>query len=202
MLAFVLPRYPRETLDALREARGAGLAVVAITDSPVSPAAEHADVVLPAAVGTQLVFDLHTAPDGDGDGAAAGDLRRRAGRHPAPAGGVRGVRRPPAAIFVELKENHDDDQIRAATRHHASPRAGWPQEAALRMLMNNLDPEVAERPDDLVVYGGTGKAARDWPSFHAIVRDADRRSPTTRPCWCSPAGRSACSAPTSGRRGC
>ena len=47
---------------------------------------------------------------------------------------------------------------------------GWQQEAALRMLMNNLDPEVAEAPDELVVYGGTGKAARDWPSFHAIVR--------------------------------
>ena len=47
---------------------------------------------------------------------------------------------------------------------------GWQQEAALRMLHNNLDPEVAERPDDLVVYGGRGKAARDWPSFHAIVR--------------------------------
>jgi urocanate hydratase len=47
---------------------------------------------------------------------------------------------------------------------------GWQQEAALRMLMNNLDPEVAERPQDLVVYGGTGKAARNWESFHAIVR--------------------------------
>jgi len=47
---------------------------------------------------------------------------------------------------------------------------GWPQEAALRMLMNNLDPEVAEHPDDLVVYGGTGRAARDWASFDAIVR--------------------------------
>jgi urocanate hydratase len=47
---------------------------------------------------------------------------------------------------------------------------GWQQEAALRMLMNNLDPDVAERPGDLVVYGGTGKAARDWPSFDAIVR--------------------------------
>ena len=46
---------------------------------------------------------------------------------------------------------------------------GWHQEAALRMLMNNLDPEVAERPEDLVVYGGTGKAARNWPSFWAIV---------------------------------
>ncbi|WP_433688414.1 MurR/RpiR family transcriptional regulator [Micromonospora carbonacea] len=62
LLAFVLPRYPRETLDALAEARAAGLTVVAITDSPVSPATEHAEVVLPAAVGTDLVFDLHTAP--------------------------------------------------------------------------------------------------------------------------------------------
>ncbi|MDP9369557.1 MAG: urocanate hydratase [Chloroflexota bacterium] len=47
---------------------------------------------------------------------------------------------------------------------------GWQQEAALRMLMNNLDPEVAERPDDLIVYGGTGRAARSWPAFDAIVR--------------------------------
>jgi urocanate hydratase len=47
---------------------------------------------------------------------------------------------------------------------------GWQQEAALRMLMNNLDPEVAEAPEELVVYGGTGKAARDWPCFYAIVR--------------------------------
>ena len=47
---------------------------------------------------------------------------------------------------------------------------GWPQEAAMRMLMNNLDPDVAERPDDLVVYGGTGRAARSWDAFDAIVR--------------------------------
>src|SRR5580704_12881489 len=47
---------------------------------------------------------------------------------------------------------------------------GWPQEGALRMLQNYLDPEVAERPDDLVVYGGTGRAARDWRSFDALVR--------------------------------
>ena len=47
---------------------------------------------------------------------------------------------------------------------------GWPQEAALRMLMNNLDPEVAERPDELVVYGGAGRAARSWEAFDAIVR--------------------------------
>ena len=47
---------------------------------------------------------------------------------------------------------------------------GWQQEAALRMLMNNLDPEVAEKPDQLIVYGGTGKAARNWNAFDAIVR--------------------------------
>ena len=47
---------------------------------------------------------------------------------------------------------------------------GWHQEAALRMLHNNLDPDVAENPDELIVYGGRGRAARDWPSFHAIVR--------------------------------
>src|SRR5262249_42370479 len=46
---------------------------------------------------------------------------------------------------------------------------GWAQEAALRMLMNNLDPEVAERPEELVVYGGIGKAARNWECFDAIV---------------------------------
>ena len=47
---------------------------------------------------------------------------------------------------------------------------GWQQEAAMRMLMNNLDEEVGERPRDLVVYGGTGRAARSWECFHAIVR--------------------------------
>ncbi|NEZ40677.1 urocanate hydratase [Paenibacillus alvei] len=51
---------------------------------------------------------------------------------------------------------------------------GWVQEAAMRMLMNNLDPEVAERPEDLVVYGGIGKAARNWPSYEAIVRELQR----------------------------
>src|SRR5208337_3831941 len=46
---------------------------------------------------------------------------------------------------------------------------GWQQEAAMRMLMNNLDPEVAERPEELIVYGGTGKASRNWACFQAIV---------------------------------
>src|ERR671934_778463 len=59
--------------------------------------------------------------------------------------------------------------IRAARGTELSTH-GWPQEAALRMLMNNLDPEVAERPRDLVVYGGTGRAARSWEAFDAIVR--------------------------------
>ena len=60
-----------------------------------------------------------------------------------------------------------------APRGTAYTAQGWPQEAAKRMLMNNLDPDVAERPEDLVVYGGTGRAARDWPSYHAIVRELD-----------------------------
>ncbi len=64
------------------------------------------------------------------------------------------------------------DVIRAP-RGAALRAKGWRQEAALRMLMNNLDPDVAERPQDLVVYGGAGKAARDWPSYHAIVRELE-----------------------------
>src|SRR5260370_28507771 len=71
---------------------------------------------------------------------------------------------------------HADGASRGGPRPVRAPRGtelsckGWVQEAALRMLMNNLDPEVAERPDDLVVYGGTGKAARNWASFEAICR--------------------------------
>jgi urocanate hydratase len=60
-------------------------------------------------------------------------------------------------------------RIIRAPRGLALSCKGWPQEAALRMLMNNLDPDVAERPDDLVVYGGSGKAARSWDAFDAIV---------------------------------
>src|SRR5438270_13497581 len=66
--------------------------------------------------------------------------------------------------------------VSESTRTIRAPRGtelqckGWQQEAALRMLMNNLDPEVAERPEDLVVYGGSGRAARSWEAFDAIVR--------------------------------
>jgi urocanate hydratase len=63
--------------------------------------------------------------------------------------------------------------IRAARGSTLSCK-GWPQEAALRMLMNNLDPDVAERPEDLVVYGGTGKAVRSREDYHVIVRELQR----------------------------
>ena len=82
--------------------------------------------------------------------------------------------------MTDLRVAIDPSSITAATKVrdpiHA-PRGskisckGWQQEAALRMLMNNLDPEVAERPQDLVVYGGTGKAARNWECYDAIVRE-------------------------------
>src|SRR6188472_118932 len=61
------------------------------------------------------------------------------------------------------------------SRHVSAPRGatitckGWPQEAAMRMLMNNLDPDVAERPDELIVYGRSGRAARSWEAFDAII---------------------------------
>jgi urocanate hydratase len=64
-------------------------------------------------------------------------------------------------------------EIRAPRGTQLSTK-GWQQEAALRMLMNNLDPDVAERPEDLVVYGGTGRAARSWEAFDAIVRELRR----------------------------
>src|ERR1700726_2510884 len=66
--------------------------------------------------------------------------------------------------------------VRLAPRTVRAPRGsglsckGWHEEAALRMLMNNLDPDVAEDPDRLIVYGGTGRAARNWEAFDAIVR--------------------------------
>src|SRR5512141_726335 len=61
-----------------------------------------------------------------------------------------------------------------APRGTALSCKGWPQEAAMRMLMNNLDPDVAERPDDLIVYGGSGRAARSWAAFDAIVETLKR----------------------------
>ena len=81
--------------------------------------------------------------------------------------------------MTTLKVDIDSSRVRGegsppvvrAPRGTSISCKGWQQEAALRMLMNNLDPDVAERPDELVVYGGTGKAARNWESYHAIVRE-------------------------------
>jgi urocanate hydratase len=93
-------------------------------------------------------------------------------------------------------------------RHLKAPRGAalsarsWLTEAPLRMLMNNLDDEVAEKPQELVVYGGIGRAARDWASFDRIVRGAQGARATTRRCWSSRASRSASSAPTPTRRAC
>src|SRR5579884_731981 len=67
--------------------------------------------------------------------------------------------------------NTSPSRVIRAPRGNALSCRGWVQEAALRMLHNNLDPEVAERPQDLVVYGGTGKAARNWECFDVIVRE-------------------------------
>src|ERR1700744_6566515 len=67
----------------------------------------------------------------------------------------------------------EHSQIRAP-RGNTKTARGWIQEAAKRMLMNNLDPEVAEKPEELIVYGGRGKAARNWECYHTIVQTLDR----------------------------
>src|SRR6202049_5083278 len=69
---------------------------------------------------------------------------------------------------VETEISQAPTSIRAP-RGNSITCKSWQQEAAMRMLMNNLDEEVAERPKDLVVYGGTGRAARSWEAYHAIV---------------------------------
>src|SRR6187455_2798332 len=74
---------------------------------------------------------------------------------------------------VIIPATHGPRPVRAPRGSSLSCK-GWEQEAALRMLMNNLDAAVAERPDDLVVYGGTGRAARSWEAFDAIVRELRR----------------------------
>ena len=67
------------------------------------------------------------------------------------------------------------ETVTVAARVVRAPRGsalhclGWPQEAAFRMIQNNLDPDVAERPEELIVYGGTGRAARSWPAFDRIL---------------------------------
>ena len=112
--------------------------------------------------------DRHLAPEIEAvtDAVRAGSLvdAAQAGRRPAPE-----------LTAPDLATSDREDHLIGA-RPVRAPRGttltarSWQTEAPLRMLMNNLDPDVAERPDDLVVYGGTGRAARDWASFDAIVR--------------------------------
>src|SRR2546426_2831267 len=73
-----------------------------------------------------------------------------------------------AVYYRPMLETKSETKIRAARGRQMSCKS-WHQEAALRMLMNNLDAEVAERPQDLIVYGGSGKTARHWGAYHAIV---------------------------------
>src|SRR3954451_18662928 len=81
---------------------------------------------------------------------------------------------------ANLRRLGSSSTMNIASRQGSAPRGpalsckGWPKEAAMRMLMNNLDPEVAERPEDLGVYGGYGRAARSWPAFDAIVETLRR----------------------------
>jgi len=81
------------------------------------------------------------------------------------------------AIEQELTMTTATSPVIQAPRGMKLRCKGWQQEAALRCLMNNLDPEVAERPADLVVYGGIGRAARNWECFHTIVRELERLGP-------------------------
>ncbi len=81
-----------------------------------------------------------------------------------------------AASGVPTADSTARPAIRAP-RGNQRTCSSWAAEAAMRMLMNNLDPEVAERPDELIVYGGRGKAARDWPSFDAIIRSLKSLAP-------------------------
>ena len=77
----------------------------------------------------------------------------------------------------------------------------WQIEAAYRMIQNNLDPEVAEKPEDLVVYGGRGQAARSWEAFDAILASL-RELCEDEPCWCNRASQWQSSKPIPMRRVC
>ncbi len=115
-------------------------------------------------------LDLARAGRRRGSGPRRGDPRRRGGRDRSSlVSAERGQGRSGSARSANQVSGGGSRPVRAPRGSELSCR-GWQQEAAMRMLMNNLDPEVAERPDDLVVYGGTGRAARSWDAFDAIVR--------------------------------
>ena len=128
----------------LRPAAGTGAALAALRG-----------VVAPAGTDRFLAPDLAAAEHLIASGEL---LARRAGHH-------RG-----AGLNMSSSAPEPGPRPVRAPRGTELSCRGWPQEAALRMLMNNLDPDVAEAPDELVVYGGTGRAARSWAAFDAIVR--------------------------------
>ena len=86
------------------------------------------------------------------------------------------VRRSPTAASAPRASLGTPRPIRAPRGNERTCKT-WQAEAAMRMLMNNLDPEVAEHPDALVVYGGRGQAARNWPAFEAIITSLQRLAP-------------------------
>ncbi len=95
----------------------------------------------------------------------------------------------------------DNARLIRAPRGPKLSAKSWLTEAPLRMLMNNLDPEVAERPHELVVYGGTGRAARDWKVSIASSQPSPRLKRMRR-CACNPVNRSACFARTRTSHAC
>src|SRR5262249_4393921 len=97
------------------------------------------------------------------------DVRPAASAHERAAGSCATRRRRRGV--VGWRRDMSEPRIVRAARGAELRCKGWIQEAVLRMLHNNLDPDVAERPNDLVVYGGTGKAARSWECFDVIVRE-------------------------------
>ena len=94
----------------------------------------------------------------------------------------------------------DNMRVIRAPRGNELTAKSWLTEAPLRMLMNNLDPDVAERPGELVVYGGIGRAARNWQAFDRDRGDASAASERTKRCSCSRASPSAFFARTTTRR--
>src|SRR6185503_12664979 len=117
--------------------------------------------------------DRGAADDGAAaHGGPAAGQRSRPDRRVDRLGRSRRARRGGALLMARADVMTGTPPLEAVRAPRGANRScqGWHQEAALRMLMNNLDPDVAERWQDLVVYGGTGKAARSWEAYHAIVR--------------------------------
>src|SRR5690606_220086 len=137
-----------------------------------------------ASAGRRGAADTARGAEHQGPGHRRQGLRDADGQHH-PRGGrgepqarrrsEEGVPRRVAAAGAETRTSMSEKTVTVRAPRGAQRTAkGWIQEAAKRMLMNNLDPEVAEKPEELIVYGGRGKAARTWEDFHRIVATLDR----------------------------